>query len=35
MNKAFSTMLSAIRTDDAQKELQTAFENADACDDLG
>jgi hypothetical protein len=35
MNEAFSTMLSAIRTDDAQDELQSAFENAEACDDLG
>jgi hypothetical protein len=35
MNAAFSTMLSAIRTDDAQDELQTAFENADACDEIG
>lgn len=35
MNAAFSTMLSAIRTGDAQDELQTAFENADACDDIG
>jgi len=35
MNAAFSTMLKAIRTGDAQDELQTAFENADACDDVG
>jgi hypothetical protein len=35
MNAAFSTMLKAIRTGDAQDELQTAFENADACDDIG
>jgi methyl-accepting chemotaxis protein len=35
MNAAFSEMLSTIRTDDAQNELETAFEEADACDDIG
>ena len=32
---ALSTMLASIRTGDAQDELETAFENAEACDDLG
>lgn len=35
MQAAFSAMLKAIRTDDAKNELDTAFENADACDDIG
>ena len=35
IDAARSKMLAAIRTEDAQDELQSAFENADACDDLG
>ena len=31
---ALSTMLASIRTGDAQDELETAFENAEACDDI-
>jgi hypothetical protein len=35
MQAAFSAMLKTIRTDDARNELETAFENADSCDDIG
>ncbi|MGH3077491.1 MAG: hypothetical protein ACRDPZ_04840 [Gaiellaceae bacterium] len=31
---ALSTMLASIRTGDAQDELESAFDNADACDDV-
>lgn len=35
MNAAFSSMLRTIRKGDAAGELKTAFEDADACVDLG
>ena len=35
MNEAFSSMIETVREGDAQGELETSLENADACDDLG
>jgi hypothetical protein len=35
MNAAFSTMLSTIRKEDPRHELQKAFEDAEACGDIG
>ena len=35
MNKAFTTMVSSLRKIDPEKELQSALEDADSCDDLG
>jgi len=35
MNKSFTTMVNALRRIDPEKELQTALEDAESCDDLG
>jgi hypothetical protein len=35
MNKSFTTMVNSLRKIDPEKELQTALEDADSCDDLG
>jgi hypothetical protein len=34
VNEAFMSMLETVRSGDAADELETSFENADACDDL-
>jgi hypothetical protein len=35
MNEAFQSMMKTIREGDAADELETAFEDADACDEIG
>jgi len=35
MNRAFTTMVNSLRKIDPEKELQTALEDAESCDDLG